>query len=190
MARKFHYQDYEPSDEVKKISSNLFKDPWYLWGEAEALSHMTEGYFKLANTRNTIELDWEAGWQDMDDTHWEGSLILDRYINRFFSLFAGGFTEGVDTQEHDTNAIVGLHYLLPLNIESRTWIDHKGEARMVLEKEFDLTPRLSFGLETQYDTKEDWENAASLSYMIYKHVSLIAKWHSKYDWGAGITIRF
>ena len=101
----------------------------------------------------------------MDATLWEGSLTLNRYINRFFSFFIGGFIEGEDDYEEETKTIFGFRYILPLNIESRTWIDHEGEARISLEKQFELTPRLSLDLETQYDTKEDWENAISLSYI-------------------------
>jgi hypothetical protein len=190
MARKLHYQNFNPSNEVQKIQKNLFKDPWYVWGEAEILSNMTEGFFKFANTRNTIELDWEAGWQDVEDTPWEGTLTFDRYVNRFFSFFAGGFMEGENSNEEDTKGIFGFHYLLPLNIDTRTWLDTEGEARVSMEKEFELTPRLSLGLEAEYDTREDWETSAAISYMLYKQVSFIVKWHSEYNWGGGITIRF
>jgi len=190
MARKVHYVNYEPSDEVKSINSNLFKDPWYFWGEADVLSNMTEGSIKFANTRNTIELDWEAGWHEVDDTHWEGTLTLDRYVNRFFSVFAGGFMEGENSDEEETKGIAGIHYLLPLNIVTRSWIDTEGEARFSLEKDFELTPRISLEAEAQYDTKEDWETSVGLSYIIHKNISLTTKFHSEYQFGAGITVRF
>lgn len=190
MARKVHYVNYEPSDELKAISSNLFKDSWYFWGEADVLSNMTEGSIKFANTRNTIELDWEVGWHGVDGTHWEGTLTLDRYVNRFFSVFAGGFIEGENSDEEETKGIFGIHYLLPLNIETRSWVDTGGEARFNFEKEFELTPRLSLKAETQYDTKENWETAVGLAYLLHKNISLKAKWHSEYEFGAGIVIRF
>lgn len=190
MARKLHYVNYEPSDEVKAISSNLFKDPWYLWGKSEILSNMTEGSIKFANTRNTIELDWEVGWHKVDDTYWEGTLTLDRYVNRFFSVFVGGFMEGENSDEEETKGVLGIHYLLPLNIETRSWIDTEGEARFILDKEFELTPRVSLKAESQYDTKEDWETSVGLAYLLHKNISLKVKWHSEYDFGAGIIIRF
>ncbi len=190
MARKVHYENYEPDEDVKKVSANLFKDPWVVWGKADVMSHMTEGFFKLADTRNTIELDWEAGWQDVDATLWEGTLTLDRRINRFFSVFAGGFMEGEDDNEEDTKGILGFRYLLPMNIETRTWADSHGEARVLLEKEFQLTPRLALNPEIQYDTKDGWESGAGLSFLLYKQVSFIVKWHSEYKWGAGLTLRF
>lgn len=190
MARKLHYINYEPSDEVKAISSNLFKDPWYFWGEADVLSNMTEGSIKFANTRNTIELDWETGWHEVDDTHWEGTLTLDRYLNRFFSIFAGGFMEGENSDEEETKGILGIHYLLPLNIETRSWIDTKGEARFSLEKEFEFTPRISLDAEAQYDTIEDWETRVGMAYLLHRNISLKVSWHSEYELGAGIAIRF
>ncbi len=190
MARKFHYENYEPGEDVKKVSANLFKDPWVVWGKADVMSHMTEGFFKLADTRNTVELEWEAGWQDVDATLWEGSLTLDRSLNRFFSVFAGGFMEGEDDNEEDTKGIAGFQYLLPMNIHTRSWVDTHGEARFLLEKDLQLTPRLELNPEIQYDTKDGWESGAGVSFLLYKQVSLIVKWHSEYKWGAGLTIRF
>ncbi len=190
MARKLHYVNYQPPDNVKAVSAILFKDPWYLWGEADVLSNMTEGSVKLADTRNTVELFWEAGWHGVDETHWEGALLLDRYVNRFFSAFAGGFMEGENSEEKETKGIFGIQYLLPLNIASRSWIDTEGDARFNFEKEFELTPRLALEAEMQYDTKEDWETSVGLAYLLHKNISLKIRWHSEYELGAGVTIRF
>jgi len=190
MARKIHYKNFIPSSEVTKVSSKLFQDPWYFWGETDVLSNMTEGFLKVANTRNTLELQWEVGWQDVDVTLWEGTLTYDRNVNRFFSLFAGVYSEGEDSKEEDTNGILGIRYLLPFNIESRTWVDTEGEIRVIFDKEFDLTPRLSLGAEAEYDTEEKWEAAIEISYMLNKQISLNARWHSEFELGAGITVRF
>jgi CopA family copper-resistance protein len=190
MARKLHYQNFTPSQEVEKISKNLFKDSWYFWGQVDTLSHMSEGSIKFANTRNTIEFEWETGWQEVDDLHWEGTLTLDRYINRFFSVFVGGIMEGEDSQEEETNGILGIGYLLPLNIEFQSWVDTEGEARFDLKKEFDLTLRISLETEVQYDTEDDWESSVGLSYLLHKNISLTLKWHSEYQLGAGLTVRF
>ncbi len=149
-----------------------------------------KGSLKFANSLNTIELEWEVGWQEVDDAQWEGTLTFDRYINRFFSLFAGGFMEGVDFEEEETKGILGFYYLLPVNIESRIWVDTKGVFRFNLEKEFELTPRISLKTEVQYDTKEDWGTSLGVSYLLHKNISLTIKWHSEYQLGAGVAIRF
>ncbi|MBU1345049.1 MAG: multicopper oxidase domain-containing protein, partial [Proteobacteria bacterium] len=118
MARMVHYQGFEPPAEVTAIQGTLFKDPWYFWGQADALSSMTEGFLKVSNTRNIVTAQWQAGWQDVDDTQWEGILTLDRYVNRFFTVFSGITAQGEDDHMDNPRGLFGFHYLFPLNIES------------------------------------------------------------------------
>ena len=80
--------------------------------------------------------------------------------------------------------------MLPLNIESRSWIDTDGGARFMMEKSLELTPRLSLSGEAEYDTHDEWEGSVYLSYILAKNISLIGKWHSEYSWGGGINIYF
>ena len=86
--------------------------------------------------------------------------------------------------------MAGLTYLLPFNIESTWWIDTDGEARVGLEKDFDLTPRLSLYGEVEYDTLEDWQGSSGLRYTLDKNLSLVGNWHSEYGFGAGFQLRF
>ena len=60
----------------------------------------------------------------------------------------------------------GIHYLLPLNLESCAWLDSDGRARLNLIKSLALTPRLELHGEAQYDTHDNWEGRAGLSYMV------------------------
>jgi hypothetical protein len=60
----------------------------------------------------------------------------------------------------------------------------------MLEKEFVLTPRLSLLGKVEYDTHDEWEGKAGLSYMVSKNVSLLGQWHSEYGWGGGLQVRF
>ncbi len=55
---------------------------------------------------------------------------------------------------------------------------------------FELTPRLVLFGEAEYDTHDLWEGSAGLNYTICKNFSLIALWHSEFDWGGGAQIRF
>ena len=61
----------------------------YFFGQADALTNMTEGFLRLSNTRNIINAEWEVGWNSVDDTAWETIFAWDRYFNRFFNLYAG-----------------------------------------------------------------------------------------------------
>ena len=190
MARVIHYDNYDPGPEVGIIRPNIYKDSWYFWGEADVLTNMTEGFLMFSNIRNILTAEWEVGWHEVEETEWEGIFTYSRYINRFFSLFAGIDLFGEEDELDETRGILGIHYLLPLNIESRGWVDTDGGARFMLEKSLELTPRLSLSGEVQYDTHEKWEGSVNLAYILTKNVSFVGKWHSEYSWGGGLTIRF
>ena len=190
MARVIHYEGYQPDPEVAATRLNLFKESWYLGGEADVLSNMTEGALTLSDTRNIFQVAWEVGWQDVDETDWEGLLTYDRYFNRFMSIFVGADFLGEGNSTEETRGVLGLRYLLPLNIESTAWVDSDAGARVTIEKEFTLTPRLSLIGEVEYDTHDLWEGKAGLSYALTKHVSLLGQWHSEFGWGGGLQMRF
>ncbi len=190
MARVVHYEDFTLNPQLAAIRPNLYQDSWYIWGQADALSNMTEGFLTLSNTRNILTAEWEMGWQEVDKTEWETLITWDRYINRFFTIFAGANLLGVSNDLEDTRAVFGLHYLLPLNFESRTWIDSEGGVRLNLIKSLVLSPRFELCGEVLYDTHDQWESHVSVSYMVYKNFSLVGHWHSEYGWGGGVQFRF
>lgn len=190
MARLVHYESYAPQPEVQAIRPNLYKESWYFQFNADFLSNMTEGFLKLSSTRHIFTADWEVGWQDVEETDWESVVTWDYYLDRFKSVFIGAHNMGYNSEQEKTRGIFGLRYLLPLNIQSRTWIDTDLGLRITLDKEFMLTPHLALFGEAQYDTHDLWEGEAGLSYMVNGNVSLIAKWHSEYGWGGGLRVSF
>ncbi|UCD91137.1 MAG: multicopper oxidase domain-containing protein [Desulfobacterales bacterium] len=159
MARMVHYEDFHIHPQLAAIRPNLYQEAWYFWGQADILSHMTEGFLTLSNTRNILAAEWEVGWQEVDETEWEGIFTWGRYINRFSTIFAGADVFDEEDEHEKIRGIVGVQYLLPLNIESRAWIDSDGGARFNLDKEFELTPRLALHGEVQYDTHDQWEGS-------------------------------
>jgi len=190
MARVVHYEGFALDPQLAAVRPKLYKDSWYFWGQADVLSNMTEGFLMLSNTRNILTAEWEVGWQEVDDTEWEGIFTYDRYINRFFTIFAGADLLGEGDEHDDTRGVFGFRYLLPLNLESRAWIDTDGGGRFNLGKSFELTPRLALLGEAEYDTHDKWEGSAGLSYMVHKYFSLVGQWHSEYGFGGGLQIRF
>jgi len=190
MARLVHYEGYAPDAATAALRHRLYEESWYFHGEAEALSSMTEGALTLSDTRNILRAQWEAGWQEVDKTEWEGILTWDRYLNRFLSLFAGADFEGVEGTMEKVRGIAGLRYRLPLDIGCRAWVDTDAGGRIALGKHLELTPRLGLVGHVEYDTHHDWEGRVGLSYLLDRHVSLIGQWHSEYGWGAGVGIRF
>ena len=158
-------------------------------GEHVPLKH-TVDVAPMSDTRNILAAKWEVGWQEVDDTDWETILTWDRYFNRFFTLFAGVDVLGEGDETDETRGVLGFHYLLPLNFESRTWVDTEGGVRVNLEKEFQLTPRLALIGEVEYDSHDLWEGKVGLNYTLSKNVSIVGQWHADFSWGGGIQVRF
>jgi hypothetical protein len=151
---------------------------------------MTEGFLMLSNTRNMLAAEWEVGWQEVEDTEWETILTYDRYFNRFFTLFGGVNVLGEGGESDETRGVFGFRYLLPLNFESRTWVDTEGGVRVELEKEFQLTPRIGLIGEVEYDSHDLWEGKVALNYMLSKTISIVGQWHAEFGWGGGVQVRF
>jgi CopA family copper-resistance protein len=190
MARVVHYEGYTLSPGLSAVRPNLYKDSWYFWGQADALNNMSEGFLTLSNTQNIFTAEWEVGWQNVDDTEWEAILTWDRFFNRFFTVFVGADLLGENDDVDEARAVAGFRYLLPLNFESRFWADTDGGARIAVEKEIELTPRLALYGEAEYDTHDQWEGIVGFSYTVNKRFSLIGQWHSDFGFGGGVQIRF
>jgi FtsP/CotA-like multicopper oxidase with cupredoxin domain len=187
MARVVSYENFTLNPQVAALRPELYRDSWYAWGQAEILSNMTEGFVTDANTRNNLSAEWEVGWGHVEETEWEVLLTWDRYINRFFTVFAGA---DIGDAIEDHRVVAGLRYLLPFMLETRAFIGSDGDARATFSRKFELMPRLSVDGLVQYDTDSYWEYIGGLSYTLSKDVSLRAQWHSDYRWGGGLQIRF
>ncbi|NOY23755.1 MAG: multicopper oxidase domain-containing protein [Acidobacteria bacterium] len=190
MARLVHYEGFTLNPQLSAARPNLYKDSWYAWGRADIESNMADGLFILSNTRNIISLEWETGWHNVKGTEWEGVLAWDRYMNRFFSVFAGLDELGGNRVREKTRGVLGFRYLLPFNLESRTWLDSEGGVRFNLGKTFQLTPRFLLMYEAQYDSHDKWEGRCRISYIVRKNLSAIAQWSSDYGIGTGVRVRF
>lgn len=193
MARTVEYEDFTPSPEVQALRSELYKSMWYFYGHADGMSHMSEGVVSFANSRYMLSVNWEYGWQNVEGSELEAIPLGSYYVNRFLSVFAGSdmiAALGPEDDLEEARGIIGFDYRLPLNIESRLWVDHEGGGRIALSKNLELTPRLSIFGETEYDTHTQWEGEAGATYLVSKHISLIGKWHSEYGWGGGMRLEF
>lgn len=190
MSRLVHYEDFQAALDVQSVRGRLYKDPVYFFGTADLSSNMTEGSLTLTNSRFSFDAGWEVGWQQVEETEWEGLVTADYHFNRFASIFAGVDLLGEGSSTEDTRGVAGMRYLLPLNFESAFWLDSDGGGRFFLEKGLHLTPRLEMDFEAEYDTHTQWEGKIEMSYMVARNFSLIANWHSEYAFGAGIRILF
>jgi len=190
MARVVHYQGFTPDAATAAVRQRLYHDPFHLYGQVDMLSQMAQGVLVYANTRHIFSTEWQAGWQRVDDVEWEVTPAYDYYLNRFASVFAGVDLEGIDDRFEKHEGVLGLRYLLPLNIASRVWVDTAGEFQFAVGRHLELTPRLAIFSEAEYDTGEQWEIRAGANYLLTKHFSLIGQWHSEFGWGGGLRWQF
>ncbi|MES2659712.1 MAG: multicopper oxidase domain-containing protein [Verrucomicrobiota bacterium] len=194
MARVFRYEDEVGTSMPQAKSSHTTSlgehehDMSYIWGAATLQSNMSEGLLTWVNPRNDLQLAWEIGWQDVDDTQYEIDALYQRYIDPNLQIFAGyRFTNDEDAEDR---AIAGINYRLPLMLWSNLSIDSEGDARLTLAKRFQLTPRLGVFGEVYYDTGTLWEGSAGADFTLTRSTSLTASWHSEYGLGAGVLFRF
>ncbi len=186
MARVVHYQDFVPDPATAAVRRKLYHDPFYLYGQVDALSQMAQGMLVYSHTRHIFS----AGWQRVDDVEWEVTPAYDYYLNRFASVFAGADLAGAGDHFEKYEGVFGLRYLLPFNVTSRVWVDTAGEFQFGVGRHFELTPRFEVFSEAEYDTREHWEIQAGTSYLLRKNFSLIGQWHSEFGWGGGLRVRF
>ncbi len=165
-------------------------DMAYLWGAASVQSHMSEGLLNWMNPKNDLLLAWEIGWQGevADDAEYEIDAVYQRYFNANFQAFAGYRLTNQDDAED--RFIAGINYRLPLMLWANLSVDSEGDGRFQLAKQLQLTPRLGVFGEVFYDTGSGWEWTAGADFTLTRSVSLIAQYHSDYDFGAGVLIRF
>ena len=192
MARVVEYEGFTPDQETQAVRDEIYAEtnPWFFYGHADLLSNETQGMITFSDPLNILAMKWEAGWDGVDGTAWEGDLTYGRYINRFTTVFAGVYAEGVNSNREDEHLIAGIRYLLPGNFAAQAWIDDEGEARFMIDRELMLTPRLGIFGEVEYDTQENWSYQAGMSYALTQYISATALWDSDYGVGAGFTIRF
>ncbi len=179
---------YEGTTTATRTSmAPLFSDRhWFYFADFMGQNNYTTGMLRAENTRNAfnIEYDWDY------DHEYEAELTYERYINRFFELYAGIEIEREETEdneyEREIRQIFGAHYLLPLLIEADIRLDDEGHGRLGLSSELQLTDRLEF----EWDVNTDRDYNLQLEYELNKKISLTGGRHSDYDWGAGLKVKF
>ncbi len=191
MARVVDYDGYTPDAATVAARADLYKDDtWILYGLVDVVSSESQGTIIFSKILNSFVLNYEAGWERVGDTKWEADITYNRYINRFTSVFAGVYGEGVDFNRDTERLIAGVNYLLPLNLGATAWVDSDGGARVTVGRELMLTPRLGIFGEVEYDTHDHWSYQGGASYRLSQTFSATALWDSVYGVGAGITLRF
>ena len=96
------------------------------------------------------------------------------------------------TNEHDARdrAFAGVQHRLPFLTYSSLTLDTEGDLRPGLSRELQLTSRLSWVNELEYDTHSKWEWNSGLKYRVNKTWSFSGGFHSDHGFGAGLNFQW
>lgn len=160
----------------------------YAWIDGSVQSHMSMGLATIQRGRDNLNLTWELGWERVPKRTYEIEATYSHYFNSRWTAFAGyRFTNSSGVRD---GAIAGATYLLPYLFTFTGSIHGAGEARVTLGREIPLTSRLSLLVNAQYDTAEQFDWQAGVSYTVSKRLSLIGTYDADYGLGAGVGFRF
>lgn len=175
MARVVKYLSYEPKPglaEHRKHDPHLH-DHLYFAGSVEAATDHAKAGLRLSRTWDELELRAEnRGFEH--GGHAEGDLLYRRWLSNFLNLVAGG-THAEILPEDRTRAVIGVGGVLPMLIEANLLFDHKGEARLDLEKRFQWTEKILSDFEVSFRERLDPEYEVTLMYA------------NSWEWAMGLT---
>ncbi|MCB0335026.1 MAG: multicopper oxidase domain-containing protein [Bdellovibrionales bacterium] len=188
MAGMLHYEGFAPPADVDQ--SKLLMDDYFYMGEVSGLSNMAQGEFAVTSSRNIFSAEWQVGWAHVENEEWEATALYEYYLNRFWNVFVGANVEGEQDQVESEHGVAGFRFLLPLNVETRHWLDSDLGYQVSLKKSLELTPRFHLYGESEYDSESKWELRVGGHYQLSRDWALKAQWHSDYKWGAGLEFSF
>tara|TARA_R110002111_G_scaffold31862_1_gene64830 strand:- start:363 stop:2534 length:2172 start_codon:yes stop_codon:yes gene_type:complete len=181
MARFVSYE--KTTQATAETTEKLGHDSWYFMGDIAALSQMTTGKIRSSNTRNAFVAEYDYNYEKEYDI----DLMYERSFTRFFDIYVGTNIERASADEkQEATAIIGLHYMLPLLIESDVRLDSKRKLRFGLGSNLQLTSRLKFSW--MWNTNR--EHRFGLSYELTKNAMLTVAYDSDFKWGAGVRAIF
>ncbi len=184
MARIISYED-TISPDLLNYRHKLYLDENFFYASSSFLSQMNDGLLVLRDSKNFLRAQWQVGWQNVDDPEYDVEVTYERYVNRFFSGFAG-----MNFVDKKSDGVFGVRYLLPFNFNSEWRVDTSGELRLKLAKNIQLTNRLNTFSEFEYDTgsKEEW--LVGLDYSISRYFYVLTQYHSDFGLGVGIKVSY
>ena len=188
MARVFSYgpAGHRPSLDPAMLGQS------FLVGEAAVLSNMTAGRIVLMKEREDFGIVWDVGYSPGKKNHHGPEYEADAYWEHIFDENLSSIVGGRFTNEEDAGhrAFAGVSYRLPLLVRAGLEADSRGDVRLWLSKELQITDRLALSLAGQYDTGSRWEGRIGIDYALSKSWSLSAEAHSDHGVGVGLTVRF
>lgn len=180
MARIVSYED-DPGPYHHSMHNKDHGGQWHFFADAGVQSNMVFGNLRAEGTRNAFDIEYDWDYDDSRDV----DAIYERRVNQFLDVYAGANLER-DDGETDNRGVAGIHYVLPLLIDSDWRIDSEGHGRLELGSDLQLTDRAAFA----WKANTDREYRLQLEYEITKRAVLTGGRDSDHGWGAGLTVRF
>jgi FtsP/CotA-like multicopper oxidase with cupredoxin domain len=193
MARVFSYDD-QGEDHVPNLGE-MAEDPFYFMAAGNIQSHMSMGMIGLMNQRNDFMATWDvgvhhdhsAGGND-HEYDYEVDVLWKHYVDpNLRGVLGYRFTNDAEAKDR---LIGGVEYRLPYMVWTGLTVDSEGDARITAMKDFQLTSRLSFLANVEYDTGSQLTWSAGLNYTLTKNFSLITEYDSDHGIGGGIGFSF
>lgn len=181
MSRIFSYDDKKKLKQT--VKKNIAKDAQFFFKAEQAiLSQMAAGHYQVFNHTHGLGLEYDWDW----DKTYDVEVFYEYYQTRFLTFFFGGEFEGEDQEDDLRKTMIGFKYVLPLLIDSEWRIDSKGDLRLQLAAELQLTKRIHF----DWMVNTDKEYRFGLFYEFTKGWMLGAAYDDQHKFGAGIKASF
>jgi FtsP/CotA-like multicopper oxidase with cupredoxin domain len=180
MARVVSYE--KTTTATPETVAKLAHDNWYFSSDISILSNMSMGMLKASNTRNSLELEYDSNYKK----EYDAEVIYSRSFTRFFDVYAGVNLEKQDEdKKNESTGVFGVRYMLPMLIGSNLRVNSKGNLRLGLESDIQLTERGKF----EWSWNTDKEYYLRLSYDLNKMLLFTVIYDSDLKCGAGIRVK-
>ena len=125
---------------------------------------------------------WQRGYAYEIDVGWKRNLNP-----KLTTVFGGRFS---NEEKSDDRAFAGIDYWLPFFFRTSWQVDSEGELRVGVAKSLQISDRLEAFGAARYDTGSQWVWTAGADFLLTKHFSLVAQYHSNEGLGLGLGLRF
>lgn len=152
MARVVRYSNFVPTGEMSMWDKHdhHMMDPWWQYGKLEISSNHLEAKFRLSQAWNEISLRIEGAnikgknfdYDFKNQWDYEADLFYRRWYGNWMNLIIGGTSYG-----EKIHGVVGIGYFLPMMIETNLLVNHEGQFRLDIEREFRWTKTIISELE-------------------------------------------
>lgn len=184
MGGVIHYEGTQSDADVISHHADHSAEHGNIWFNANSIaaySNFIDATLKFTRNNDYLIFDGRHNYH----RDYEMELYYKKYMSLFFGMYVGGDFKHED-DEYSNRAIMGFEYILPLLIKADLRLNSKGEPRLGLANDHQLTDRVSF----DWDWNTDKEYTLNLHYAINKQLYLSGNYDSRQKFGLGLMFKF